>query len=51
MDAMERIFIGTLSAYYAGAVGLDQACAWIIGQNIGTDDQLRVSGYRREHYR
>ena len=26
----------TLSAYYAGAVGLDQSCALIIGQNIGT---------------
>jgi phosphate:Na+ symporter len=26
----------TLSAQYAGAVGLDQACALIIGQNIGT---------------
>ncbi|MCC8962576.1 Na/Pi cotransporter family protein [Bradyrhizobium sp. Pear76] len=26
----------TLSAYYARAVGLDQACALIIGQNIGT---------------
>jgi phosphate:Na+ symporter len=26
----------TLSALYAGAVGLDQACALIIGQNIGT---------------
>ena len=26
----------TLSAYYAGAVGLDQACALIIGQNVGT---------------
>ena len=26
----------TLSAYYAGAVGLDQACALVIGQNIGT---------------
>jgi phosphate:Na+ symporter len=26
----------TLSAYYAGAVGLDQGCALIIGQNIGT---------------
>src|SRR5215467_4792144 len=26
----------TLSAYYAGAVALDQACALIIGQNIGT---------------
>ncbi len=26
----------TLSAYYAGAVGLDQAFALIIGQNIGT---------------
>jgi phosphate:Na+ symporter len=25
----------TLSAHYAGAVGLDQACALIIGQNIG----------------
>jgi phosphate:Na+ symporter len=25
-----------LSAHYAGAVGLDQACALIIGQNIGT---------------
>ena len=26
----------TLSAHYAGAVGLDQSCALIIGQNIGT---------------
>jgi phosphate:Na+ symporter len=26
----------TLSAYYAGAVALDQGCALIIGQNIGT---------------
>jgi phosphate:Na+ symporter len=26
----------TLSANYAGAIGLDQACALIIGQNIGT---------------
>jgi phosphate:Na+ symporter len=26
----------TLSAHYAGAVGLDQACALIIGQNVGT---------------
>jgi len=26
----------TLSAYFAGAVGPDQACALIIGQNIGT---------------
>lgn len=26
----------TLSAQYAGAIGLDQACALIIGQNIGT---------------
>jgi phosphate:Na+ symporter len=26
----------TLSAHYAGAVGLDQACALVIGQNIGT---------------
>ncbi len=26
----------TLSAFHAGAVGLDQACALIIGQNIGT---------------
>jgi phosphate:Na+ symporter len=26
----------TLSAYFAGGVGLDQACALIIGQNIGT---------------
>src|SRR5215510_2476350 len=26
----------TLSAYYAGAIGLDQACALIVGQNIGT---------------
>ena len=26
----------TLSAHYAGAAGLDQACALIIGQNIGT---------------
>jgi phosphate:Na+ symporter len=26
----------TMSAHFAGAVGLDQACALIIGQNIGT---------------
>jgi len=26
----------TLSAHYAGALGLDQGCALIIGQNIGT---------------
>jgi phosphate:Na+ symporter len=26
----------TMSAHYAGAVGLDQACALIIGQNVGT---------------
>lgn len=26
----------TLSAYFADAIGLDQACALIIGQNIGT---------------
>lgn len=26
----------TLSAHHAGAIGLDQACALIIGQNIGT---------------
>jgi len=26
----------TLAAHYAGAVGLDQGCALIIGQNIGT---------------
>src|SRR5262249_505856 len=26
----------TLSAHFAGSVGLDQACALIIGQNIGT---------------
>jgi len=26
----------TLSAQYAGAIGLDQACALILGQNIGT---------------
>jgi phosphate:Na+ symporter len=26
----------TLSAYFAGAIGLDQGCALIIGQNIGT---------------
>ena len=26
----------TLSAYYAGAMGVDQGCALIIGQNIGT---------------
>jgi phosphate:Na+ symporter len=26
----------TLSAYFAGAIALDQACALIIGQNIGT---------------
>jgi phosphate:Na+ symporter len=26
----------TLAALYAGAVGLDQACALVIGQNIGT---------------
>jgi phosphate:Na+ symporter len=26
----------TLSAYFAGAIGLDQGCALIIGQNVGT---------------
>ncbi|HZR74148.1 Na/Pi symporter [Bradyrhizobium sp.] len=26
----------TLSAYFSGAIGLDQGCALIIGQNIGT---------------
>src|SRR6516162_7792671 len=26
----------TMSTHYAGAIGLDQACALIIGQNIGT---------------
>jgi phosphate:Na+ symporter len=26
----------TLSAYFAGAIGLDQGCAMIIGQNVGT---------------
>jgi phosphate:Na+ symporter len=26
----------TLSAFYAGAIGVDQGCALIIGQNIGT---------------
>ncbi|MGY8711464.1 Na/Pi symporter [Bradyrhizobium sp. 18BD] len=26
----------TLSGYFAGAIGLDQACALIIGQNVGT---------------
>jgi len=26
----------TLSGYFAGAIGLDQSCALIIGQNIGT---------------
>src|SRR5262249_45324999 len=26
----------TLSAYFTGAIGLDQGCALIIGQNIGT---------------
>ncbi|WP_445216545.1 Na/Pi cotransporter family protein [Bradyrhizobium sp. Pa8] len=26
----------TLSGYFAGAIGLDQACALVIGQNIGT---------------
>ena len=26
----------TLSAYHAGAIGVDQDCAPIIGQNIGT---------------
>jgi len=26
----------TLSTYYAGAIGVDQGCALIIGQNIGT---------------
>ena len=26
----------TLSAYFAGAIGVDQGCALIIGQNIGT---------------
>jgi len=33
----------TLSAYFAGAVGLDQACALIIGQNIGTATSSAVA--------
>ena len=33
----------TLSAHYAGAVGLDQACALIIGQNIGTATSSAVA--------
>jgi phosphate:Na+ symporter len=33
----------TLSAQFAGAVGLDQACALIIGQNIGTATSSAVA--------
>jgi phosphate:Na+ symporter len=33
----------TLSAHYAGALGLDQACALIIGQNIGTSTSSAVA--------
>jgi len=33
----------TLSAHYAGAVGLDHACALIIGQNIGTATSSAVA--------
>src|SRR5262249_33715895 len=36
MQSSTASIAGTLSAYFAGAVGLDQACALIIGQNIGT---------------
>jgi phosphate:Na+ symporter len=33
----------TLSALYAGAVGLDQAMALVIGQNIGTATSSAVA--------
>lgn len=33
----------TLSAFHAGAVGLDQSCALIIGQNIGTATSSAVA--------
>ena len=41
----------TLSAYYAGAVGLDQACALIIGQNIGTATSSAHGSSRCEQHR
>ena len=41
----------TLSAFYAGAVGLDQGCALIIGQNIGTATSSAHGRDRREHDR
>src|SRR5215813_2128865 len=34
----------TLSAHHAGAIGLDQACALIIGQNIGSATSSALAG-------
>jgi phosphate:Na+ symporter len=36
MQSSTAAIIVTLSAYFAGAIGLDQGCALIIGQNVGT---------------
>src|SRR5262249_20886500 len=36
MQSSTAAIAGTLSAYFAGAVGLDQGCALIIWQDIGT---------------
>src|ERR1700747_3797804 len=43
MQSSTAAFAVTLSAYYAGAVGLDQGCAVIIGQNIGTGTRSGVA--------
>ena len=40
----------TLSAYYAGAIGVDQDCALIIGRNIGTATSSANGGDRREYH-
>jgi hypothetical protein len=40
----------TLSAYYAGAIGVDQCCALIIGRNIGTATSSANRGDRREYH-
>ena len=40
----------TLSAYYAGAIGVNQGCALIIGRNIGTATSSANGGDRREYH-
>jgi phosphate:Na+ symporter len=39
----------TLSAHFAGAIGVDQACALIIGQNIGTATSSAMAAIGASH--